>query len=67
MMQSVPPEHAHDGHVVHRHAHVLGVVQSRDLDLPSLPSKECAEQLKIGIFYAVRKAKRCNLGNIFVP
>ena len=31
-------EDAHDGHVVHRHPDVLGVIQRRNLNLSRLPS-----------------------------
>ena len=39
-------QHAHDGHVVHGDAHVLGVVEGWDLDLAGLPGKKGAEELK---------------------
>ena len=35
----------HDRHVVDGHAHVLGVVQGRDLDLTGLPRQEGSEEL----------------------
>ena len=39
------PEDAHDEDVVHGHAHVLAVVQRRDLNVASLPRQEGTKHL----------------------
>ena len=37
---------AHDDHVVHAHANVLGVVQRRYANVPSLPSQKYSNRLQ---------------------
>lgn len=39
------PDHAHDDHVVHAHADVLGVVEGGNAHVPSLPRQKAAERL----------------------
>ncbi len=41
-------KYAHDRHVVDGDAHVLGVIQGRDLHLSCFPSQECAKELREG-------------------
>ena len=40
------PEHAHDAHVVERHAHVLGIVQGGNLHLACFPSQKGTKKLQ---------------------
>ena len=40
------PEHAHDAHVVERHAHVLGIVQGGNLHLSCFPSQKGTKKLQ---------------------
>ncbi len=37
------PQNAHDRDVVNGHADILGIIESRNLDLPGLPSQEGAK------------------------
>lgn len=40
------PQYTHDGHIVHRHANIFGVVEGRDLYWPGFPSQKGSKELQ---------------------